>query len=69
MKNAQRFLWAFFARIDLFYEFSHDFNCENNISDRAATREVGNRITKTLEYGAGDIKAGDMLEGFVKDIT
>lgn len=47
----------------------HDFDSQDNVVDCAAARKVGNREVETLEDGAGDMEAGDLLEGLVEDVA
>ncbi len=45
------------------------FYCENNILDSAAAREVGEGDVEALDDRAGAGEAGELLEGFVEDVT
>ncbi len=53
----------------LYGEAIHDFDGEEDVGDRAATREIGNREVEALEDGAGDGETGELLESFIEEIA
>lgn len=66
---AGRTLTGPFSWFDLLGEFGHDFDGQDDVGGGATAGEVGNGKIEALEDGAGDMEAGDVLEGFVEDVT
>lgn len=50
-------------------EFGEDFDGPDNVGDGAAAGEIRNNMIETLEDGAGDGKASELLEDFVDKVT
>lgn len=50
-------------------ELGEDFDGPDNVGDGAAAGEVGDDVVETLEDGAGDSEAGELLEDFVDEVT